>query len=115
VLPREGDRHPAAHREPHDRDPGEPEGVGERREVAGHRGDRVVTVGRRVRIAMAPLVEGQNAIARSEGTRLLVPGARVAGDAVEHDEGGRRRLAPFRVVKPLALQDDRSIPMHIEF
>jgi len=30
-------------------------------------------------------------------------------------EGRRRRLAPFGVVKPLTLQDDRSILMHIEF
>ncbi len=64
---------------------------------------------------MAPLVERQDPVAGGEGAGLVVPGARVAGDAVEQDEGRRRRLAPFGVVKPLTLQDDRSILMHIEF
>ena len=39
----------------------------------------------------------------------------MAGDAVEHEEGGRCRRAPFGVVKPLALQDDDPIGMHAKF
>ena len=114
-LARKGDRHAPAHRQPDDRGPRDPQGVGERGQVGRQRRHRVVRVGRWVGIAVAALIEGEHTIARGERGRFLVPGPRVAGHPVQHDQRGRRRRAPFRIVKPPALQYDRSILVHNRF
>jgi len=114
VAAGEGDGHAPAHREPDDREVPEPERVGEGREVGRHRRHGVVAVGRRIRIAVTALVEREDAVARGEGARLVVPGAGVAGDPVEQHDRGRRGVSPFGVVKPLAVQRERSIVVDTE-
>ena len=66
--------------------PCETQGVGECRNVA----DPLLRGigGRPRRLAMAPLVEDENAVCRTESPRDAIEIVRVHGEAVQHDERG---------------------------
>ena len=71
------------------------EGVHQPERVAGHHRDRVGAVGR-VRLARAPVVEGDHPMVLGEGAHLQAPGGVIAAEA--HDEHERLARARLHVV-----------------
>jgi hypothetical protein len=81
----------------------EPQRVGEGGQVVGHGGDAIVRVMRRLAVAVAALIEGQNPEGRREPLGGVVPHACVPGDAVEENDGRGAGRAPVRVVEAEAV------------
>src|SRR5437016_7406172 len=106
---RVGDADTAAHGEPDQGEALETERLHEPLDVAGHRRDAVVTVPGAVAVAVAALVEGDDADMGGEITRQRVPRAGVARDAVEEDHGRRGLRAPRDIVKDEAADRQRVI------
>ena len=108
VMAGEVDGHPAPERQGDQRDPVQAERLREGLEVAEQGGVGVVGVGRGIGVAVTALVQRQHAVAGRQQTGFVVPGAGVPRDAVQHDDGRRRRRAPLRVVVTPSLQRDES-------
>src|SRR5207249_4075622 len=86
-------------------------------DVAGQSRERVVAVGGRIGVAVAPLVERDDPEAAGERGCLVIPGARVARDTVE--EQNRRSIggAPVGQMEALAVHrqgpiGERHVPRH---
>src|SRR5262249_54535046 len=73
------------------------------------RGERIVAVGRGIGIAVAALVERDDAVAMGEGGGLGVPRARVTGDAMEEKDRRTVGRPPIDQVEPLAAHRQRPI------
>jgi hypothetical protein len=90
------DRDAPAHGVPEEREAIELEAAREGGHVVGHGRHAVVVVGRGVAIAVAALIEREHAPAGHEPLGQVIPDARVAGDAVEQDDG---RAAGWSIVQ----------------